>query len=86
MQTILDHLNNIIRPALRDYLSAESALNDAHRSKDADSIETARKAVMRTARTAAIELHQFADFVANEPAPVIFRSGGVVRFLSAARF
>jgi len=71
MQTILHHLNNIVRPALRDYLSAESALNDAHRSNDTGAIEAARTVVIRTARTAAVELHQFADLVANEPTPTL---------------
>jgi hypothetical protein len=50
MQTILDQMDNVVRPALRDYLNAEMALNDAHRSKDADAIEAARKAVMRDRR------------------------------------
>jgi hypothetical protein len=69
MQAILDHLDNIVRPALRNYLSAETALNAAHEAKDPNAIESARNAVMRVARTAAVELHQFADLVANEPTP-----------------
>jgi hypothetical protein len=69
MQAILDHLDNIVRPALRNYLSAEMALNAAHESKDPKAIDAARKAVMRVARSAAVELHQLADLVANEPTP-----------------
>jgi hypothetical protein len=69
MQAILDHLDTVVRPALRDYLSAETALNAAHESKDPIGVELARKAVMRVARSAAVELHQFADLVANEPTP-----------------
>ena len=69
MQAILDHLDNVVRPALRDYLTAETALNVAHESNDPKAIEMARKAVMRFARNAAVELHQFADLVANEPTP-----------------
>jgi hypothetical protein len=69
MQAILDHLDNVVRPALRDYLSAETALDAAHESKDPNAIEMARKAVLRVARNAAVELHQFADLVANEPTP-----------------
>src|SRR6267142_279731 len=82
MQTILDHLENVVRPALRDYLSAEMVLNDAHRSNAADAIEVARKAVMRAARIAAVELHQFADLVANEPTPELppFKNAEAARF------
>jgi hypothetical protein len=54
---------------LRDHLSAETALDAAHKSKELKAIEMARKAVMGVARTAAVELHQFADVVANEPTP-----------------
>jgi hypothetical protein len=82
MQTILDHLDNVVRPALRDYLSAETALNAAHESKDHNAIAAARKAVMRAARTAAVELHQFADLVANEPTPELppFKNAEAARF------
>jgi len=81
MQPILDHIDNVVRPALRDYLGAEMALNAAHDSKDPKVIYAARKAVMRVARTAAIELHQFADLVANEPTPQlpVFTDAAVAR-------
>ncbi len=57
MQSILDHLDNIVRPAIRDYVTAEEALDAAHTSKDQAAIADARLNVMRVARTAAIELH-----------------------------
>jgi hypothetical protein len=34
MQATLGHLNDIVRPAFRNDLSAETALNTAHESKD----------------------------------------------------
>jgi hypothetical protein len=55
------------------YINAEIVLNDAHESKEPDAIEAARQSVMRKARNAAVELHQFADFVANEPTPTLPR-------------
>jgi hypothetical protein len=54
MQATLGHLNDIVRPAFRNDLSAETALNTAHESKDPDAIELVGKAVMRVARIAAL--------------------------------
>jgi hypothetical protein len=51
MQRILDHLNRIVRPALREYAAAERSLNAAHDSKDRAAIDAARDAVIRKART-----------------------------------
>lgn len=69
MQPILDHLANVVRPALRDYAAAERALSAAHASKDAGAIEVARIHVMRMARTAATELNHLTDFVLHNPCP-----------------
>jgi hypothetical protein len=37
MQTILDHLDNIVLPAIRDYFAAEEALDAANAKGDAQS-------------------------------------------------
>jgi hypothetical protein len=55
MQAILDHLANIVRPAIRDYMAAEGALDAASASKDQAAIDAARHDVIRKARTAAVE-------------------------------
>jgi hypothetical protein len=63
------HLDNIVRPALREYVAAERALDAANRSNDQGLIDEARQEVMRRARTASIELHHLQDVVvANDPA------------------
>ncbi len=67
MQPILNHLDNIVRPAVRDYVAAESALDAAHIAKDANAIDAARKNVMRRARIATTELHHLQDFVLHNP-------------------
>jgi hypothetical protein len=67
MQKIIDRLDRIVRPALRDYAASERALNAAHDSKDQAAIDAARDDVMRKARCAANELHHLADFVNNPP-------------------
>jgi hypothetical protein len=69
MRKILDHLDRIVRPSLRDYAASERALNAAHDSKDQVAIDAARDDVMRKARSAANELHHLADFVLNNPPP-----------------
>jgi hypothetical protein len=69
MQPILNHLDNIVRPAVRDYVAAESALDAAHIAKDANAIDAARKNVMRRARIATTELHHLQDFVLHNPQP-----------------
>jgi hypothetical protein len=80
MQTILDHLDNIVRPAIRDYFAAEEALDAANAKGDAQAVADARFEVIRKARTAAVELHHLADFVVNNPAP-----GATFADLAAAR-
>ncbi|MCK1604987.1 hypothetical protein IVA93_34590 [Bradyrhizobium sp. 155] len=80
MQTILDHLDNIIRPAIRDYFAAEQALDAANAKGDAQAIANARLEMIRKVRTAAIELHHLADLVVNNPAP-----GATFADLTAAR-
>jgi hypothetical protein len=63
------HLNNIVRPALREYVAAERALDTANRSNDQGLIDEARQEAMRRARTASIELHHLQDVVvAKDPA------------------
>jgi hypothetical protein len=34
LQTVLDHLDKIVRPAIRDYVAAEEALDTAHAAND----------------------------------------------------
>jgi hypothetical protein len=80
MQTILDHLDNIVLPAIRDYFAAEEALDAANAKGDAQAVADARFEVIRKARTAAVELHHLADFVVNNPAP-----GATFADLAAAR-
>jgi hypothetical protein len=70
-QPVLDHVAAVIRPALRNYLAAETALTDALKSKDADAVGTARQNVMLAARQAVDVLHHLADFVLKEPSPAL---------------
>jgi hypothetical protein len=63
LQTVLDHLDKIVRPAIRDYVAAEEALDAAHAANDPAAIATARDNVMRLARTAAIETHHLQDVI-----------------------
>lgn len=67
--TTNDHFERVVLPALREYVEAERALTAATNVGDTVSIEAAREAVMRRARTAAIELHQTADVEANQSTP-----------------
>jgi hypothetical protein len=78
MQPILDHLNNIIRPSLRNFTAVDGAFVGA---QSADTgVKEARQAVMLAARQAAVELHHLSDFVLNNPAPpVAFPDLGAVR-------
>ena len=69
LQTVLDHLDKIVRPAIRDYVAAEEALNAAHASKDQTAIAAARDNVMRLARTAAIETHHLQDVILSNLRP-----------------
>lgn len=50
MRKVLDHLDRIVRPALRDYAASERALNAAHESGDQAAIDAERDDVMRKAR------------------------------------
>jgi hypothetical protein len=78
MQPILDHLNNIVRPSLRNFAAVDRAFVDAQTA--GAGVEEARQAVMLAARQAAVELHHFSDFVLNNPAPpVAFPDLGAVR-------
>jgi hypothetical protein len=69
MQAILDHLENIVRPAIREYFTAEEALDAANASKDQATIDAARLEVIRKARTAAVELNHLTDFVLHNQVP-----------------
>jgi hypothetical protein len=69
MQAILDHLSRVVRPALKEHIGAEAELTAAHRAGELANIEAAQHRVIRTARIAAIELHQFGDVVWKEPCP-----------------
>jgi hypothetical protein len=77
MQTVHDHLDKIVRPALRKYVAAEKTLDEASESNDPDAIDAARAEVMRTARTAATELHHLADVVLVDTTPSFTDLGAV---------
>jgi hypothetical protein len=66
MQAILDHIDTVVRPALRNYSAAEATFTAAH---DGAGVDEALNQVMLTARQAANELHHLADFVFNNPPP-----------------
>lgn len=68
MQQILDHIDAVVRPALRKYLAAEQVLTDARNSEHAD---VARQDVMLAARQAVDVLHHLSDFVFKEPSPAL---------------
>lgn len=72
MQPILDHIANVVRPALRKYLSAEEALTIAIQSGDANAAVAARQEVMLAARQAVDVLHHLSDFVLKEPSLLSF--------------
>jgi hypothetical protein len=69
MQSILDHIADVIQPALRKYLAAEKVLTDALESKGTSGAGTARRDVMLAARQATDVLHHLSDFVLKEPSP-----------------
>ena len=74
MQPILDHLDNIVRPAIREYFAAEQELDAANARGDAQAVADARFEVIRKARTAAVELNHLTDFVLhNQVPPMAFR-------------
>jgi hypothetical protein len=66
MKRILDHVDGVVRPALRKYVTAEQSLTAAIASTDAIAIDAAHEVVKLAARQAAVELH-LADFVLKEP-------------------
>jgi hypothetical protein len=71
MQSILDHIDAVVRPALRKYLAAEEALTDSLQSGDASVIKVARQDVMLAARQAPDVLHHLSDFVLKERSPAL---------------
>jgi hypothetical protein len=83
MKAILDHLDNLIRPALQAYLASERELDIAKEKDVADEIDAARRNVNLAARQAVDLLHHFADFVLKEPDPAlpVFNNIGEVRRL-----
>jgi hypothetical protein len=70
LQTVLDHIDAVVRPALRKYVEAEDGLTSAPQSEDA------HQDVTLAARQAVLELHHLSDFVLKEkPLPQLtFRS------------
>ncbi len=66
-QPILNHMANVVRPALRKYLAAEQGLTDALQSEAGGGACTARQDVMLAARQAVDVLHHLSDFVLKEP-------------------
>jgi hypothetical protein len=69
MKAILSHIDQTVRPALRAYLNAEKVLTTAQADGDSIALDAARGDVMRTARTAATELHHLADFALHNGPP-----------------
>jgi hypothetical protein len=83
---LADHIDNVIRPALRKYLAAEKTLTNAHNSKDADATRMARRDVLLAARQAVDVLHHLSDFVLKEPSPALtFKDLHEVRSTVAAK-
>lgn len=64
MDQVNEQFEAVVLPALAEYWAAETALTAALNEGDAASLSAARQLVMRRARTAANELHHFADFAA----------------------
>jgi hypothetical protein len=52
MQPILDHIDNVVRPTLRNYVAADRAFMEAQ--KAGAGVDEARNAAMLAARHAAI--------------------------------
>lgn len=69
LQTVLDHVDKVVRPALRKYLQAEDSLTTALQAKDANVARAARQDVLLAARQAVDVLHHLSDFVLKEPCP-----------------
>lgn len=64
MDPLNEQFEAVVLPALAEYWAAETVLTAALSDGDAAALAAARKLVMRRARTAANELHHFADFAA----------------------
>jgi hypothetical protein len=62
---LYNHIDTVVRPALRNYSAAEAAFTAAQ--NDGAGVDEARNQVMLTARQAANELHHLADVVFNNP-------------------
>jgi hypothetical protein len=71
MDPINEQFEAVVLPALAEYLEAEAGLSAALAVSDAAALAAARQLLMRRARTAATELHQFADFAAAESGAAI---------------
>jgi hypothetical protein len=71
MQPILDHIDDVVRPALRRYMAAQDASTAALQSNDPGAVGAARQDVMLAARQAADVLHHLSDFVLKEPSPAL---------------
>jgi hypothetical protein len=84
MQAVNHHLDTVVRPALRCYVAAEKALDQAHQAGDQAAVDAARGEVMRTARTAATELHHLADVVLVDTAPRFANLAAIRQALRAA--
>jgi hypothetical protein len=67
MRPILDHISDIVRPALRKYLATEEVLTAALQAGDIRAAASARQEVMLAARQAVDVLHHLSDFVLKEP-------------------
>jgi hypothetical protein len=71
MQSTLNHITEVVRPALHKYFASEKKLTEALESKDPVAIKTARQDVMLAARQATDVLHHLSDFVLKEPSPAL---------------
>jgi hypothetical protein len=71
MQIILDHIDAVVRLALRRYMDAENALTASIESQDADAINAARQNGILAARQATDVLHHLSDFVFKEPSSAL---------------
>ena len=59
------HFNQIVCPAIDDYLAAENALTVA--AKSGEGLEQAKYKALRLGAAAAIFLHHFSDVIASRP-------------------
>jgi hypothetical protein len=69
MKPALDHLDRVVRPALRAYVGAEEALDAAHKTGDLAAVDAARDVVVGAGWAAATSLHHLADVVLHNPPP-----------------